>query len=112
MKRWPSAEVVLSSLEEWCATEVAHRDGLLGFGYFGSYARGDEAFGSDLDLIAIVEADDRPAMERARDWPTENLLVPADLLVYTVTEWKRLQAEGGRFVQTLNAEARWLVART
>lgn len=112
VKRWPSAEAVLSSLREWCAAEVAHRDGLLGFGYYGSYARGDEGFGSDLDLIAIVEADDRPAMERARDWPTENLPVPADLLVYSATEWKRMQAEGGRFVRTLNAEARWLVTRT
>lgn len=112
IKRWPSSEAVLSSLKEWCAAEVAHRDGLLGFGYFGSYARGDEGFGSDLDLIAIVEADDRPAMERARDWPTEELPVPADLLVYSVTEWKRLQAEGGRFVRTLNTEARWLVSRT
>ncbi len=109
IKRWPSAEVVLSSLEEWCAAKVAHRNGLLGFGYFGSYARGDEGFGSDLDLIAIVEADDRPAMERARDWPTEKLPVPADLLVYTIDEWKRLHAEGGRFALMLSAEARWLV---
>ena len=103
--------MVLSSLEEWSAAEVTHRDGLLGFGYFGSYARGNEGFGSDLDLIAIVEADDRPAMERARDWPTENLPVPADLLVYTADEWEQLQAEGDRFVRTLNAEARWLVSR-
>ncbi len=109
IKRWPSAEVVLSSLGKWCAAEVARRDGLLGFGYFGSYARGDEGFGSDLDLIAIVRADSRPAMERAHDWPTENLPVPADLLVYTADEWERLQAEGGRFVLMLNAEARWLV---
>ena len=103
--------MVLSSLEEWCAAEVAHRDGLLRFGYFGSYARHDAGFGSDLDLIAIVEADSRPAMERTLDWPTENLPVPADLLVYTLEEWQRLQVEGGRFAQMLNAEARWLSAR-
>ena len=109
VKRWPNAEVVLRSLGDWGAAELANRDGLLGFGYFGSYARGDEGFGSDLDLIAIVEADDRPAMERALDWPTENLPVPADLLVYTIEEWQRLQAEGGRFARTLRTEARWLV---
>ncbi len=112
IKRWPSAEVVLSSLKEWCAAEVAHRDGLLGFGYFGSYARGDAGFASDLDLLAIVKADRRPAMERSLDWPTENLPVPAELLVYTIDEWERLQTEGGRFVRTLNAEARWLVSST
>ena len=103
--------MVLSSLEEWCAAEVARRERLVGFGYFGSYARGDAGFGSDLDLLAIVEADDRPAMERARDWPTENLPVPADLLVYTVDEWRQLQAEDGRFARTLSTEARWLVRR-
>lgn len=111
IKRWPSAEVVLDSLEKWCATEVAHREGLVRFGYFGSYARGDAGFASDLDLLAIVEADDRPPMERAREWPTENLPVPTDLLVYTAQEWRRLQVEGGRFARTLNTEARWLLRR-
>ncbi len=111
IKRWPSAEAVLDSLEEWCATEVAHREGLVGFAYFGSYARGDAGFASDLDLLAIVEADDRPPMERAREWPTENLPVPADLLVYSVDEWRRLEAESGRFARTLNTEARWLLRR-
>ncbi len=50
-------------------------------------------------------------MERSRAWHTETLPVPADLLVYTLSEWKRLEAEGGRFAQTLRAEARWLVLR-
>ena len=112
IKRWPRAEIVLSALEDWGGATAERRPDLIALGYFGSYARGDEGFGSDLDLIAIVNADSRPSMERARDWPTEKLPVPAELLVYTVDEWERLQAEGGRFVRTLNAEARWLVSRT
>ena len=50
-------------------------------------------------------------MERSLDWPTEALPVPVDLLVYTLSEWKQMQAEGGRFGRTLRAEARWLVGR-
>lgn len=111
IKRWPNTDVVLRVLEDWGETAAKRRHDLIALGYFGSYARGDEAFGSDLDLIAIVEADDRSAMERAREWPTENLPVPTDLLVYTAHEWRRLQAEGGRFARTLRTEARWLVTR-
>lgn len=111
IKRWPSAEVVLSAASAWAKAAAEQRPDLIALGYFGSYARGAAGFGSDLDLIAIVGTDNRPAMERSLDWPTEALPVPADLLVYTVGEWKRLEAEGGRFGKTLRAEARWLVGR-
>ena len=57
-------------------------------GYFGSYARGDAGFGSDLDLVAVVKRSEVPRMERNRDWPYERLPVPADLLVFTVDEWR------------------------
>ena len=111
IKRWPSVEVVLSAAQSWAGAVAEQRSDLIALGYFGSYARGDAGFGSDLDLIAVVEADSRPAMERSLEWPTEMLPVPAELLVYTVSEWKRLEEEGGRFQQTIRAEARWLVKR-
>ena len=111
IKRWPSVEVVLSAAQSWAGAVAEQRSDLIALGYFGSYARGDAGFGSDLDLIAVVEADSRPAMERSLGWPTEMLPVPAELLVYTVSEWKRLEAEGGRFAQTIRTEARWLIMR-
>jgi len=111
IKRWPSAEAVLGAVSAWARETTEQRPDVLALGYFGSHARGEAGFGSDLDLIAVVRTDNRPSMERSRDWGTEALPVPADLLVFTVREWKRLKAEGGRFVQTLRAEARWLVKR-
>ncbi len=108
VKRWPKAETVLRALENWGATAAEHRDDLLALGYFGSYARGDAGFGSDLDLILIVASDPRPSMERTIDWRTEALPVPADLIVYTLAEWRRLQSRGGRFARTLETEAKWL----
>lgn len=111
IKRWPSAEAVLSAVNAWARETAEQRPDVLALGYFGSYARGEAGFGSDLDLIAVVRTDNRPSMERSRDWGTETLPVPADLLVFTVREWKRLKAEGGRFVQTLRSEAQWLVKR-
>lgn len=111
IKHWPSAEVVLSAANAWAREAAEQRQDLIALGYFGSYARGEAGFGSDLDLIAVVGTDDRPAMERSRDWHTEALPVPTDLLVFTVREWQQLEAEGGRFVRTLRAEAQWLVKR-
>jgi len=78
------------------AREMARRHpGVLRIGYFGSYARGDWGVGSDLDIVAVVEHTDRPFHHRTRDWDTESLPVPVDLLVYTAEEWARLTAPGG-----------------
>ena len=111
IKRWPSTEVVLSAANVWARETSAQRPDLVALGYFGSYARGEAGFGSDLDLIAIVRTNDRPPMERGRGWRTETLPVPADLIVFSIGEWKRLEAEDGRFARTLRNEARWLVGR-
>ncbi len=111
IKRWPSSEVVVGALNAWSEAVSEHRPDLVAPGCFGSSAWRDAGFGSDLDLIAIIEADDRPFAERGREWPTERLPVPTDLLVYSVAEWERLQVEGGRFDRTVDAETRWLVQR-
>ncbi|MCY3926728.1 MAG: nucleotidyltransferase domain-containing protein [Acidobacteria bacterium] len=108
VKHWPSSETVLDALNAWGAAAARRRDDLLALGYFGSYARGDAGFGSDLDLILIVASDHRRSMERAIDWRTDSLPVPTDLIVYTQDEWRRLQAGGGRFARTLQEEAQWL----
>ena len=108
VKRWPSPDSVLSALRAWGAAAAERREDLIALGYFGSHARGDAGFGSDLDLVLIVATDTRPRMERAIDWPTHSLPVPTDLVVYTRDEWRCLQADGGRFARTLNSEARWL----
>ena len=96
-------------MRAWAATQAARRPDLIRLGYFGSYARGDWGVGSDLDLIAIVRSSSLPFERRANDWPTEELPVPTDLLVYTEQEWEQLRREGGRFARTVEAEAVWLL---
>ena len=109
IKRWPPEKVVLDGLRVWAAAESRRRPELTALGYFGSYARGEAGFGSDLDLVAIVGRSSLPFIERARDWPLETLPVPADLLVYTAREWEALHARGGRFARVLAAETVWLI---
>ena len=107
--RWPDKETVVRALRSWIQEQKKKKPGLLGFGFFGSYARGDWGPGSDLDLLAVVEEENAPFIERARRWPLERLPVPASILVYTLAEWNRLQAEGGRFARTLAEETVWLI---
>lgn len=106
--RWPDRAAVEAALGRWAREEAARRSGLLRLGVFGSYARGDAGVGSDLDLVAVVEGSDEPFERRSVSWDLHGLPVPAELLVYTDEEWRRLLAEGSRFALTLEREARWL----
>ena len=109
VKRWPPADEVLAAFSEWAHAQADIRPELVALGYFGSHARGDTGFGSDLDIVAIVRKSGSSRLERHRDWPFERLPVPADLLVYTVEEWERLRQRGGRFAEMMDDEAVWVI---
>ncbi len=86
---------------------VATHPEVLRVGYFGSYARGDWGVGSDLDLIIIVTHAEEPFERRASRWDATELPVPAEVLVYTRTEWGNLSRRG-RFYQQVMREAIWM----
>jgi len=89
------------------AKQLGHsRPEVLRIGYFGSYARGDWGVGSDLDLIIIVAASDREFVQRAVGWDTTPLPVPADLLVYTQTEWQTLEQQNR--LPSLTSSITWI----
>lgn len=108
--RWPDRAEVERALAAWAAAEASRPPSLLRLGVIGSYARGDAGVGSDLDLVAVVARSDGPFERRALAWDLAPLPVPAEILVYTREEWERLEWDGGRFVRTLEREARWLVS--
>jgi predicted nucleotidyltransferase len=93
---------------KWAARAAGIHSEAIRIGYFGSYARGDWGVGSDLDLIAIVSHAAEEFERRSLGWDLNELPVPAEILVYTETEWKALQELGGRFTRTLNEEAVWV----
>lgn len=105
---WPDRKRVESALRQWLDHERTCHPELTRFGFFGSYARGNWGVGSDLDLVAIVACSDLPFASRSREWRTEKLPVPAELLVYTIGEWHQLQATDNLFSRTLAKETIWI----
>lgn len=107
--KWPDRVQVDDAARAWAIDAARHHPELLRVGYFGSYARGDWGVGSDLDLVAVVQEAQEPFERRALSWDLSGLPIPAELLVYTVREWERMQAQGGRFARTLQREAVWIL---
>ena len=106
--RWPNGKTVHDAVQLWAKRMAQTHSGVLRIGYFGSYARGDWGFGSDVDLIVIVDKSDLPFERRPIQWDTLQLPVQADLLVYTQEEWAAMT---GRFRQTIDREAMWVYER-
>ena len=106
--RWPDAETVRGAALAWAQALVARAPKVIAVGYFGSYARGDAGVGSDIDLVVLVHDSDRPFESRVTDWRPLSLPVPADVLVYTLSEWECLPQRSPRFAHTLAEETVWL----
>ncbi len=106
--RWPHKNRVDEAVRLWASALAEQHAGVVGIGYFGSYARGDWGVGSDLDLVVIMDTSAEPFAERARSWDLHGLPVHADLLIYTSDEWQELRSRGGRFARTLEQETVWV----
>ncbi len=106
------ARSVLEAVRRWAEEEVPRQPPLLRLGLFGSYARGDAGVGSDIDLVAIVSESAERFERRALRWRTETLPLPAELLVYTETEWAALLRDGSRLAHTIERDAAWLFERS
>jgi len=109
--RWPDRDTVDRAVRAWSADLIGTHPAVERAGYFGSYARDDWGVGSDLDLIVIVDGSAEPFTRRALAFDTLELPVPADLLVYTVDEWRRMRDEGVSFATRVEREAVWVLDR-
>jgi predicted nucleotidyltransferase len=109
--RWPGEDEVRSAAQRLAERESRRCPELIRLGFFGSYANGTWRVGSDLDLVCVVCESKEPFGRRALSWDLHDLPVPAEILIYTSSEWNALMREGGRFAEVLRREAVWLVDR-
>lgn len=105
--KWPNAGTVDRAIRSWTAEQIEQRPEIVRLGYFGSYARGDWCVGSDLDLIAVVKEANEPFERRSAMWNLNPLPVPAEILVYTLSEWKSLSCRDDKFARMLHKEVIW-----
>ncbi|MGB5617478.1 MAG: nucleotidyltransferase domain-containing protein, partial [Desulfobacterales bacterium] len=91
----------------WTAEQVRVRPEIVRLGYFGSYARGDWGVGSDLDVIAIVRKTAEPFERRLLEWDLTSLPVPAEIIVYSLREWEKLEKGKTRFFRMLDRDVVW-----
>ena len=76
---------------------------------FGSYARGNPAKDSDLDLL-VVKQTDLPRPERGKEArrSLRGMKIPVDLLIYTPAEVKENLGIGQSFLSQVMAEGKVL----
>lgn len=79
---------------------------------FGSFARGNADFASDLDLV-LIEDTDRPFVERGMaHLPLFRMGIGVDLITYTPEEYQRLVNQGNPFVSRIADEGEVIYARS
>jgi predicted nucleotidyltransferase len=100
------------AVRSWTAEQVKERSEIIRLGYFGSYARSDWGVGSDLDLIAVVNETSEPFERRSLSWDLNSLPVPAEIIVYSLTEWENLKKKDTKFAHMLKSEAIWTFKRS
>jgi len=105
--RWPDGKTVADAVVAWARAEAARHQGVVAIGYFGSYAKGTWSVGSDVDLVAVVSRAEAPFESRSVDWDTTALPVPAQLLVYTIPEWRHVVGREDRFARVLLDDVIW-----
>ena len=109
--KWPDQKTVDQAVRSWSIEQSLHRPALKRLGYFGSYTRGNWGVGSDLDLIAVIDNTSEPFERRLLNWDLSSLPVPADILIYTLTEWQELKKRSDKFSRMLDSEVIWTYSR-
>ena len=109
VKRWPNKTEVDSAARAWASGVARQTPAILALGYFGSYSRGDWGFGSDLDVVAVLERCTE-SFERRRLQPQylDYLPVPVDLLIYSQSEFAELPLGSPHFARLMLEETTWL----
>lgn len=106
--KWPDEHQVVGAFWKWAEQIARLHDNVVRIGYFGSYARGDWGVGSDLDIVILLDSSEDPFMHRASGFDLQDLPVPADVLVYTLEEWKSFRARQPGY-ENLYSEIKWML---
>ena len=109
--RWPDRDAVVQAVTRWAQQAASAHPEVVRVGIIGSYARGNWGVKSDVDVLVELGACDAPFEQRPLGLPAPHLPVPADVLVYTTDELRRMRDDGNPFVLEADRIALWLFTR-
>jgi predicted nucleotidyltransferase len=92
-------EAVRRALDAYVRSLAEHHPELDEVILFGSLAHGTPVPGSDVDLLLILSAADRPFLDRIPRFLPSAFPVGVDVFPYTRAELDRMRAEGNQFIQ-------------
>ena len=90
---------VRRAVDAYVHDTAAHHPELEEVILFGSLARGTAVPGSDVDLLLVLSASDRPFLERIPTFLPSGFPVGVDVFPYTRVEIERMKAEGNLFIR-------------
>ena len=79
---------------------------------FGSHARGDFNEASDIDLLVVLDTDERMVDRIERVLEAGDSELSVEPLVYTPEEVERLKDQGSALIETVEREGRVLYERS
>jgi predicted nucleotidyltransferase len=103
--------VVLEAARRYARSLLDADPRVVRVGVFGSYSRGADGPGSDVDLLVEMSDADPSPRERYLALPPPSLPVPADVIILTSAEIDRRRAESARWNREVLEGACWLVDR-
>jgi predicted nucleotidyltransferase len=100
---------VRAAADRYAAGVLAARADVEEIVVFGSFENGSWAPGSDLDILIVLSAADRPVRDRMASLLPDRFPVPVDLFPFTRAE---LQARADAPITAAMAASRWRYRRT
>jgi predicted nucleotidyltransferase len=101
---WFDSEAVRRALDAYVGTLVREHPEVDEVILFGSVATGTAVPGSDVDLLLVLSAADRPFLDRIPRFLPTGFPVGVDVFPYTRAEIECMRAEGNRFVDAAVCE--------
>ncbi|WP_376788591.1 DUF6932 family protein [Thermoflexus sp.] len=105
-------ERVWAGLRRWLQEVIEPASEVQEVWLFGSYARGEEGPGSDIDLLVIVREAPEPFFERAMRYTPLRSGLPLEIFVYTEEEARDLSQQPGSVVWIAMREGRRIWERS
>ena len=109
---WFDSDAVWRAVEAYANALVGGRPDIEEIRVFGSLVNGTAVPGSDVDLLIILSASDRPFLDRIPAFLPGAFPCPVDVFPYTSAEIARMTSEGNTLIAAALRDGRTIFRRS